>query len=187
MSACAPATKLQLKTGPEASFAPITVDWDLDFIKPVPKKALAYWRSLCTGRKMPQRHELKPKPMRDFLSHINLVDIIRAADGSFVDYSVSLQGQHALDTYGPVMQRKLGQVLPPSIEARWRRCFGTACQAARPVRFHSRVMCGGKLWVEAEVLMAPLGDETRGIDSLFATFVSWTDDAMVTPARDRVI
>jgi hypothetical protein len=186
VAACAPSTVLQLRTGTEAVFAPITVDWGLAFMKPCTQKALAYWRSLCSGRKMPQRRELSPKAMREFLFHVNLVDVIRATDGSVADYTVSLQGQHAHDTYGPVMQRSLGQVLPPPIEARWRSCFGVACSAARPVRFHSRVAAGGKLWMEAEVLIAPLGDEIVGVDSLFAAFASWPAEAVVAPGRDMV-
>jgi hypothetical protein len=92
---------------------------------------------------------------------------------------VSLQGQHAHDTYGPIMQRNLGQVLPPAIEARWRSCFSIAFSAARPVRFHSRVVTGGTLWLEAEVLMAPLGDEIAGVECLFTALASWRAETAV--------
>lgn len=186
MSACAPATVLQLRTGPEASFAPITVDWDLKFTKPYMKAAFEYWRSLCAGRKMPQRRELDPRSMREFLSHVNLVNVVRAADGSVADYVLGLQGQHAVETYGPIVRRNLRQVLPPPIEARWRSCFGVACSAARPARFHSQVCAGGKLWLEAEVLLAPLGNATGEIDSLFAALASWSTETNVLALQNAV-
>jgi hypothetical protein len=175
----------------EPALSPLAVDWDLGFRREPTQKALAYWDFLCAGRKMPRRPELSPHSMREFLPHVNLVDLVLERADAPVDYIVSLQGQHAHQIFGPVAHRRLNEVLPPHIEQRWRLIFGLASRAARPVRWSSRMLAGGKSWLEGEVLVAPLGDECLGVESLFLVFATWfaQDEAArarVVVAQDRV-
>jgi hypothetical protein len=157
------------------------VDRDLRFTREPTRKAFAYWETLCKGRKMPRRQELSPHSMREFLPHVNLVDLVRERADAPVDYIVSLEGQHAHQIFGPVAHRKLHEVLPAHVEQRWRFIFGAASQAARPMRFSSRMIAGGQTWIEGEVLVAPLGDEFLGVEALFLVFATWT--AQDDPAR----
>lgn len=156
---------------PDAVLAPITLDWDLGFTRTPTRFVLGYWRSLCAGRTMPQRREINPRPIRSFLRHVNLIDIRSEASGR-VDYIVSLQGQHALEVFGPIAHKKLDDALPAHISERWRNCFDIARTAMRPVRFASRIASGGKLWLDSESLLAPLG-QGKDVDSLLLVFVSW--------------
>src|SRR5436309_11449465 len=55
---------------------PVTADWDLQFARAPVQKAIAYWNSLLRGRKMPARHELTPRAMKNFIPHVNLVDVV---------------------------------------------------------------------------------------------------------------
>ena len=161
------------QTHSDAEFAPIAVDWDLAFTRAPAKKAMAYWAQLCAGRTMPRRREVLPGPMRSYLRHVNLIDVLRADDGAKSDFIVTLQGQHAVEVVGNVTRRKLNEVLPVPVEQRWRYCFNICLDAARPVRLSSRICAGGKWWLESESLLAPLGDEVHGIDTLFLVFDSW--------------
>jgi hypothetical protein len=169
----------------EPLLLPLAVDWDLRFLREATQKAFAYWDLLRAGREMPRRQELSPHSMRDFLPHVNLVDLVRERADAPVDYIVSLEGQHAHQIFGPVAHRKLNEVLPPHIEQRWRVIFGLSSQSARPVRCFSRMLAGGNSWLEGEVFVAPLGDERLGVESLFLVFATWSaQDAAV---RGRVI
>jgi hypothetical protein len=155
----------------------ITVDWGLAFSQPATNKALSYWRSLCGARKMPERGELSPQAMRAFLTYVNLVDVVAGPVSGSFEYRVSLQGQHARGLHGHVAHRKLVEALPRQAEQRWRYCFETVRQAARPARFRSLI--NGKQWLEGELLVAPLGNEKNGIESLFCVLVSWRADGTV--------
>lgn len=161
----------------DAEAAQIAVDWDLAFSQPATNMAFFYWRSLCGARKMPARHELSPQAMRAFLTYVNLIDIVAdPVNGSF-EYRVSLQGQHARDVHGHVARRKLDEALPRQSEQRWSYCFETVRQAARPARFRSLI--NGKQWLDGELLVAPLGDEKNGVESLFCVLVSWSANRTV--------
>ncbi|HEY2446478.1 MAG TPA: PAS domain-containing protein [Rhizomicrobium sp.] len=147
----------------------IAVDWDLAFSQTATRQALAYWRTLCGDRTMPMRQELVPRDMRAFLPFVNLVDVV--ADPAAFDYCVRLEGQHARDLHGHVASGRISETLPEESRRRWHYCFETVRRAARPARFSSRIH--GKQWLDAELLVAPLGDETGTITSLFCVLVSW--------------
>jgi hypothetical protein len=171
MSGHAAPSALQPGVHPDGMLARITVDWDLGFKRAPTKLVLAYWRSLCGGRAMPQRREINPRPIRSFLRHVNLIDIRTEAAGR-VDYIVSLQGQHAQEVFGPIAHRNIGDSLPAQIAQRWRYCFDIACNAGCPVRVASSIAAGSKLWLDSESLLAPLGQGTD-IDTLLLVFDSW--------------
>lgn len=160
------------KAHPDVARAPITVDWELSFSRAQTRLALTYWTSLCAGRKMPRRSELRPQAMRSFLKHVNLVDV-QVRESARLDYVFSLQGQHALEVVGPVSNRSFDDVLPAHVAQRWRTCLDVAYRAAKPVRFASRILANGKLWLDSESLMAPLGDEAKGVDTIFLVLASW--------------
>jgi hypothetical protein len=122
---------------------------------------------------MPPRTELSPAKMRDFLPNVNLIDIVSNASEAIPEFRVSLQGQHGTDIFGQVTNRPLEEVLPPHVVQRWRQAFLTCFQAARPVRFCSKMLIGGRAWLEGEALVAPLGDDQAGVQSLFVVFTSW--------------
>lgn len=122
---------------------------------------------------MPRRQELSPAKMREFLPNVNLVDIMFAASGAVSDFRVTLQGQHGTEVYGQVTNRRLEEVLPPHVVKRWREAFLTCFEAARPIRFCSKMLIGGRPWLQGEAFMAPLGDDEMGVRSLFVVFTSW--------------
>jgi hypothetical protein len=151
---------------------PILVDWRLEFTRPQNRKAHAYWNSLRGDRQMPSRRELSPRGMREFLTHVNLVDVCPESEGA-VDYKVTLQGSNGLDLLGHLAHRRLDTCLSEVTARRLRECLDHAKDSARPVRISSGVTGGDKRWLEAECLFAPLGDEDGRVSSIFWVLVTW--------------
>jgi hypothetical protein len=173
VSYAAPLAPSQQRAILDPTLAPLVLDWDLQFSRQPTQRACAYWHSLCGDRKMPRRHELSPAQMREFLQNVNLIDVVCDPSEAPPDFRVSLQGQHGTEVYGQVANRQLEEVLPPHVVKRWREAFLTCFQAARPVRFCSKMLIGGRVWIEGEALLAPLGDDKMGVQSLFVVLVSW--------------
>ncbi|HEX3664440.1 MAG TPA: PAS domain-containing protein [Rhizomicrobium sp.] len=157
----------------DPTLAPLILDWDLQFTRQPTQRACAYWHTLCGDRKMPRRQELSPSGMREFLANVNLIEVISSSAEAAPDFRVSLQGQHGTEVYGQVMNRPLEEVLPAHVVKRWRETFLTCFRAVRPVRFCSKMLIGGRAWLEGEALLAPLGDAETGVQALFVAFVSW--------------
>jgi hypothetical protein len=165
---------------PQSRMFPITVDWQLAFLRPESARGLDYWQSLCAGRPMPHRRELNPRAMKGFLNYVNLVDVATDADGT-VDYVLSLQSAHARDVFGP-MAGRLDQFLPVPVRQRWRDCFDLPRLSGRPARVSTRVSTVGKDWLACEALFAPLGDGE--VNSVLWVFISWLDESLDrTPRR----
>lgn len=158
---------------PDAEPSPLVMDRQLAFSQPANRNGLAYWQALRGERAMPARRELRPRAMRDFLDHVNLIDVIADGEEHF-DYAVSLEGARARDVFGHMVGRRLGDMLPPRHERRWRDTFEEIRSAAAPFRITTRASTFGKKWLLTETLLAPLGDEA-GIDAIFWVFAYWRD------------
>lgn len=152
----------------------ITVDRGLTFERPPNQAAFAYWHALRGERPMPARSELKPSGMRTFLQFVNLVDI-DPEDGS---YMVGLQSPHTREVFGELTKRKFRELFPPPVAERWHYCFDLARKQGGPVRLTTQVGTQGQLWLQCEVLIAPLGESevSATLASLFWIFVSWPRD-----------
>jgi hypothetical protein len=162
------------KLDPEGELSPIAIHRDLAFVQPATRKGHAYWHGLCGERPMPARGDLRPRAMREFLDHVNLVDVI--ADGADrFDYAVSLQGTRGRDLFGHMQGRRFSEMFPPALEARWRDSFEVIRVERAPMRFLTRASTFGKKWLLCEALLAPLGDEVHGLNAIFWVFASWRD------------
>jgi hypothetical protein len=159
------------RLSPQSELSPVTVDWDLAFLQAPTRQGLAYWQSLRNGHQFPSRRALSPRAMRNFLGHVNLVDVVPGAGSSF-DYIISLQGEHAREVFGRLAGRKLREILSPALEQRWRKSFDLPRTATAPVRLFTRAGTAGKNWLACEALLAPLGEDSR-VQTLFWVLASW--------------
>jgi len=166
------AMSAQPQRKPEFAEPPIGVDWTLTFTRAETKKAHAYWNSLRGSRQMPLRTELSPRGMREFLTHVNLVDVGAVSERGASDYEVTLQGAHGLEVFGPLARRRFSAVLSEVTARRLRECLNLVRDSGQPVRINSRVTGGNKFWLDSECLIAPLGDDD-GVKAIMWVFVSW--------------
>jgi len=141
---------------------PITIDPTVALTRPMTIKAYDYWQSARAGRAMPARKDIAPQAMRAFVGHVALVEL-RA-------------GARIEDAFGAITGRALPEFMPPRIEARWRMVMDKVIASAAPLRAASRVSFGGKTWLQAEVVLAPLGDGGT-VSMLFGAIELWPVDA----------
>jgi len=154
---------------------PITIDPTVALTRPMTIKAYDYWQSARAGRAMPARKDIAPQAMRAFVGHVALVEL-RAGEGGKIDYVMRLAGARIEDAFGAITGRALPEFMPPRIEARWRMVMDKVIASAAPLRAASRVSFGGKTWLQAEVVLAPLGDGGT-VSMLFGAIELWPVDA----------
>lgn len=150
---------------------PFVIDRNPHFTRPATAKALEYWRSVKGDRVMPSRADISPAALRGVLPQIALVDVPGAGDPP-TSYVVRLAGDAIIQVYGSLTGKPLDQILPSDILSRWVACFDAARTAAVPIGVTSRVSFQNKTWLQAEVLLAPLGQEDR-VCMLFAAVDIW--------------
>jgi hypothetical protein len=159
---------------------PVSIDWELNFLRPQPQKAALYWHSLLNGRLMPQRRELSPRAMKTFITYVNLVDVL-SFDGQW-DYAVSLQSADSFQVLGNIKGTRFTEIFPPLHAQRWRSSFDLSRENKRPVRLLTRASTRNKNWLACEVFLAPLG-ENDAVQSIFWVTVSWPANDPAFPHR----
>jgi hypothetical protein len=138
---------------------PIKFDPVMKFQSAPLQEAFDYWDAIRGGRIMPTRAELLPRDMKRFISHVGMIEPMSKKTG-VQDYFVRLAGSHVEEIFGPRTGRPLGEGVPPEIVARWRIGYDMVQRSAKPVKATARVAYKGKNWIEVEVLVAPLGEDS---------------------------
>ncbi len=150
---------------------PVSFDLPASLTREPVMKGYRYWQAARGERDMPARKDMSPQGMRDFVSHVGLVEVRRDEDGRY-DFFIRLAGAKIENVFGSITGKALGQFLPADVEARWRSVFEVALQAKVPVSTTSRVVFGGKGYLVSETLIAPLGDGGE-VTLLFAAIDTW--------------
>jgi hypothetical protein len=123
---------------------------------------------------MPSRGDLDPAAMRRFSRHVGLIEI-RKGTGPGVDYFIRLAGGAWEDVYGRMSGRYIHEFLPPDVAQRWREVFDAVRARKTPARVTAGVSLENKIWLDCEMLVAPLGEDGEP-SMLFMTFVAWSAD-----------
>jgi len=155
------------------SFEPVALD---ELENPLVVKAVAYWRSLCRGRRFPARNDLNPRALSPFQSHMVLLKVI---DGG-ADFEYRFVGEAQADAYNrPVQGRRMSELAAesdtgPAIFAGYRHIQ----RSGEPFALRG---WAGKVYARAnfvycESVALPLGDTNDMVDHLivFSAFVPRT-------------
>jgi hypothetical protein len=153
---------------------PFVIDRSATFTRPATIQALEYWRSVKGDRAMPARADISPAALRGVLPQIGLVDL-PGPDDRPTAYVIRLAGDAITRVFGTLTGKPIDQILPPHILERWIACFDAARADAAPVRAASRIAFQNKTWLQAEVLLAPLGQAGQ-VSMLFAAVDVWLAD-----------
>ena len=164
---------VQLRRDVQFAEPPIIVDWTLAFVRAECRKAYVYWDSIRGNKAMALRSELSPRGMLEFLTYVNLVDVLPVPENGSIDYQVSLQATHGREVFGHLTRRKIDTVLSEMTARRMCESFELVRAAARPARFQTRVTAGNKSWLDSESLLAPLGNQANQVTAIMWMFVSW--------------
>jgi hypothetical protein len=148
------------------------IDTSAAVTRPTTIKALEYWRSRKGDRAMPSRADISPSALRSLLPMIALVEIPGAGDRPTA-YTIRLAGDAIHQVFGPLTGKPIDEFLPPDVLKRWTACFEAARSNGAPVRVTtSQVVYQDKTWLQAEVLLAPLGLDGR-VTMLLAAVDTW--------------
>ena len=152
--------------------APIANDWTLAFTHPLTREASDYWERCRGDRAMPLKRDLTLRGMRNFLSHVALIDVLPRVHGEF-DFRVRLAGEATKRVFGNVAGKSFGEFLTAEGEQRWRLGAEAVCARKARLRSHGSVTFEDKTWLDFETLLAPLGVGAE-VQTLFTVFVSWS-------------
>lgn len=153
---------------------PVVLDWSLNLERTETILARDYWleRRRELGR-MPSRADLSPTGMRNFVSHVGLIEV---QDGeSQADYVIRLAGTKWEEVFGPMKGKRVQEFLPPLIEERWRIVFNPVCARKEPVKATTQIAFKDMRWLRTEMFVAPLADAAAGgVAMLLICFASWS-------------
>jgi len=154
--------------------SPNQFDSTLAFTRAPNKLAYAYWQSCCGEHPMPSRTDLNPIAMKQFTSHIGLVEVREDRKGA---YYIRRAGSQWENVYGAMTGKYLSEFLPPAVAQTWIEAFDHVRFSKAPVRLTARVDFKEKTWLSIEMLIAPLG-ERESVTMLLTSFVSWSRTAL---------
>lgn len=96
---------------------PLRCDPSLEFIAPELKSAHAVWREKAGTRSWPDRAEMTPRLMKNFLPHLSIFNVVQS-DGQ-LRFQSRITGAALACIFGSDQGRFLDEVVPsPSLE-RW--------------------------------------------------------------------
>lgn len=150
-------------------------DWELTLRRNSTKLGRDYWQSRRRGSLMPRRADLDPAGMRNFTTHVGLIDV-RREPGHEIDYFIRRAGSSWEEVFGPITGKLIQEFLPPEIETKWRLVFDAVLKRKAPVAVATGIIFQRKSWLEAEMFVGPLGDEQ--VSMLLMVFDSWSESAL---------
>lgn len=158
-------------SSPPDDLPPVFVDRSLSLTRTATIKGRDYWMDLRRGRAMPARADIAPRDMRDFLSHVGLVEKLQLSGGE-EDFAVRLAGGRIEEVFGAIAGRPIGATLPPETAARWRLVLNEVSRGLAPLAVSGRMAYANMRHMKYELFIAPLGEE--GVATmLFAVLDVW--------------
>src|SRR4029077_6558198 len=95
------------------------------------------WRKAAGDRALPLRTEMTPRLMKRFLSHVAVLDIVRAAERT--RFRVRLSGTALERTFGGMTGTFLDESLSEPFRSRWDATLNVPLLAGAPARSIGRV------------------------------------------------
>jgi hypothetical protein len=119
---------------------------------------LTTWRTKAGGRKMPQRSEMTPRDLKNYLR--NLV-LFQRNSVNPSHYSWRLIGTALTDVLGHNTGKTFEESVPAELLPRWNECLDLVLAAEQPLRFIGRVHLEGREYLDAEHVYVPLVNDSN--------------------------
>lgn len=134
---------------------------------PVVVQAVAYWRRLCAGRRMPRRDEINLREITSLLKHIVVARVLDGGD----DFLLKIAGDEVVRSYrAPILNRRMREIaadLPKTAE-RWLPLYRRVTDTGEPLAIV--VTLGLEVpevnFTHAETVCLPFGPEEGPVDYL---------------------
>lgn len=140
----------------------VAVDGSLAFESPVLKAAFEEWSRQSAGA-IPSRRSFTARSVRGFVGHLTIFE--RAGRRR---YRVRLMGTRVTAVIGEMQGRMLEEALPRDVARRWNIALEEVLLRLRPARIVHTVAFNNLDFLEAEILLAPLLDESGKPTMVFA-------------------
>lgn len=150
---------------------PVFVDRSLALTRTATIKGRDYWNKLRGDRPMPARGDIAPRDMREFLSHIGLVEVVPGANGG-VDYTMRIAGGKIEEIFGTLTGQPITRSLPEETASRWRLVFDEIRKGGVPLAVTGRVAYANLRHLKYELFVAPLG-EGGDVGAIFGVLDIW--------------
>jgi hypothetical protein len=131
-------------------------DPTLVFSDPVYEQCLSLWRSKAGTRSMPAKSEITPRDLKDFLSHIAIVQRVAENPSQYVWRVI---GTKVAAVTGHHTGKTLEETLPSELLPRWIECGDLVLDGGQPLRFLGQVHLNGREYLAAENLFVPLAND----------------------------
>jgi hypothetical protein len=158
----------------------VVKDNTLTFESYILKEAQAEWTRRAAG-KIPLRSSFTPRLVRAFVG--NLAVFERRERSS---YFVRLMGTRIAGVLGEMQGKTLDEALPPDVARRWVLALDEVLRTRAPARIVNTVSFDNLDFLEAEVFLAPLLDETSKPTMVF-TVVAFRSGVNKGPSLNELV
>jgi hypothetical protein len=162
---------------------PSRVDATLAFEAEELRAAHVVWKCAAAGRPLPLRADMRPRLMKQFLSQVALMDIVRQAGRT--RFRIRLTGTALDRTFGGLTGCFLDEALPEPFRSRWDATLQVPLLAKRAVRSLGRVEYRDQTYLLAESFFAPLGADAEAPDAMLVVVHTHSDQAPDKPILRR--
>ncbi|MGC9955100.1 MAG: PAS domain-containing protein [Rhizomicrobium sp.] len=157
MTIASPARAAAFNDWAKAQGWPSLCDPDLAFESEALTDLLAIWRKQAGTEAIPQRSRMSARALKHHLGHVAILE--RVADGP-ARYRVRLMGTRITQLVGEMQGKFLEEVVPAGVLPRWYCALNLTLAEGRPLRFVTRVDFGTLDFLQAEILLVPLLEES---------------------------
>ncbi len=157
--------------------------WDktLAFEAPLLKEACETWTAAAAGA-IPPRSRITARVAKTFVG--NLMIFERQGSG---DYLIRLMGSRVSSVLGEMQGKAVGAALPPGAAARWCQALNDLLASQKPLRIVTVLNFNNMQFLEAEILLAPLCDDSGQETMVFCVVVFRSGVAKSRSAGDIAI
>lgn len=131
---------------------------------------LGIWQSVRGDRPLPDRADFTARLLAKHLSHLTFVERVETP-GQERRYRFRLFGTALAQYTGDWTGRFLDESIPAHFQPSWLSTYDTVIAARVPLRFVSRFRAEHLHHIQAETLIAPLGDASGTANGLLVSVV----------------
>jgi hypothetical protein len=155
-------------------------DDTLAFESQILKDACQEWSRAAEGG-IPRRSAFTPRSVRRFVGHMAIFE--RADDGHWL---IRLMGTAITGVLGEMQGKTIDDALPADVAGRWTQALIDVLQTGQPTRIVNTLNFSNLDYLEAEIFLAPLLDDSGAARMIF-TAVAFRSGVAPRGAVDEIV
>lgn len=159
----------------------ITLDESLSFEAPLLKEAYETWATVAAGA-IPPRSAFSARLVKTFVGNLLIFERLDADD-----YLIRLMGTRVSNVLGEMQGTTFRQSLPADAAERWKLALDAVLKGRKPLRIVTLVNINDLQFLEAEIFLGPLSDDSGQETMVFTVVVFRSGVAKSRSVDDLVI